>query len=148
MTDPNVQAIKRANQSGSRYEWISCVDCGELFVRVLRGRNPYVIRCHGCRQIGHRKAMRKRMAIIRSGIVQSPGPEPMTLLDFSAEVEADVSELPVTEDRYPRGRLSPYGPVHGRSTFDVELMNSLDVLSDKAADCEWWEQNPHWHDGL
>lgn len=146
--DRNKDAIKRANLAGVPFEWIDCLDCSEYFVRVLRGRNPYVIRCHECRKAQNRVATRERMAHLRDKIQPSVGPEPLTLTNYHAHSGMESSNSGLVEDRMPRGYRSPAGPEHGHTSEFEDLRNSLDLLSRSAAECSWWKNNQHWHDGL
>jgi hypothetical protein len=146
--DKNAELIKRANAAGVPHEWMECVSCDTEFVRVKRGRNPYVLHCHTCRESRDRVSARERMARVRAKIKPSPGPEPLTLLDYCAHQDVDTQSASLTEDRLPRGYLSPAGPDHGHTSEFEDLRNTLDLLSQGAAECDWWANNRHWHDGL
>ena len=148
MMDAEPAETKQQTKPGT--EEIPCFRCGETFTRSTRGRNPYVIRCQPCRTIQYRENRNKTRARVRAGIVDPYWRQerPTTLLDFDACRDKKESGLTLLEDRMPRHYLSPAGPEHGRSTYDVSLRNYLDVLSQKAATDKWWSLNPYWHEGL
>jgi predicted nucleic acid-binding Zn-ribbon protein len=137
---------------------LKCLRCGEPYEQKRRQASHF---CPTCREANKRerdsqrqrenRALKREMLDQLDAWVQHGGMsddyaanlEPC-IDDYVTQQKSGDSRFDAVPDRMPTGANSPAGPDEGCSTGWSDLAETLDQQARRAAEHQWFADNPHW----